>query len=271
MSVEPCLFVGSVVHQRLRPKRHRLRYRAYWTLLDVTEKGLATQGLRLLSYDRFNLFSFRRQDHGDGSDRPLRAQIEGHLVEAGIAFSGGRILMLAMPRVLGYSFNPLSVYFCYREDETLAALVYEVHNTFGQRHRYVIAADGASGGSVRQAVEKTFYVSPFLPMAMRYGFVVRPPGADIMVAVSGRDHDGPLINTALKGVRQPLTDARLATLFFSLPLLTFKVIGAIHWEALRLWRKGIALIERPAPPAQAATFGLATRPTVSKQELPDAT
>lgn len=255
MSVTPGVFVGSVVHQRLRPKRHRLRYRAYWTLLEVGKDGLLTQGLRLLSWDRFNLFSFRRADHGDGSDKPLRAQIEAHLAAAGIDLAGGRILMLAMPRVLGYSFNPLSVYFCYRDREHLAAIVYEVHNTFGQRHCYVIPVQGPDSGLVRQAIGKTLYVSPFLPMKMQYGFIVRPPGDDIMVAVSGRDADGPLINTALKGTYKPLSDARLLALFFSLPLLTFKVIGAIHWEALRLWRKGIALIERPAPPAKPATYG----------------
>lgn len=257
MRVKPGVFVGSVVHQRLRPKRHRLRYRAYWTLLDVGPDGLDTLGLRLLSWNRFNLFSFRSCDHGDGSDRPLRTQIEAHLAGAGIDLAGGRILMLAMPRVLGYSFNPLSVYFCYRADETLTAIVYEVHNTFQQRHCYVIPVTGPDSGLVRQAIGKTLYVSPFLPMKMQYGFIVRPPGDEIMVAVSGRDAEGPLINTALKGRYQPLGDGRLAALFFSLPLLTFKMIGAIHWEALRLWRKGIALVERPAPPARPATYGSA--------------
>lgn len=255
MSVKPGVFVGSVVHQRLRPKRHRLRYRAYWTLLELGPDRLETQGLRLLSWDRFNLFSFRPSDHGDGSGRPLRAQIEGHLAGAGIDLAGGRVLMLAMPRVLGYSFNPLSVYFCYRVGDVLAAIVYEVHNTFGQRHCYVIPATGPGDGLVRQGIDKTLYVSPFLPMKMQYGFIVRPPGDEIMVAVSGRDGDGPLINTALMGRYLPLSDRRLAALFFSLPLLTLKVIGAIHWEALRLWRKGVALVERPAPPVRPATYG----------------
>lgn len=266
MSVKPGVFTGSVVHQRLRPKRHRLRYRAYWTLLEVGAEGLDTQGLRLLSWNRFNLFSFRPSDHGDGSATPLRAQIEAHLAGAGIDLAGGRILMLAMPRVLGYSFNPLSVYFCYSPGATLAAIVYEVHNTFGQRHCYVIRVEGPDSGLVRQGIGKTFYVSPFLPMKMDYGFIVRPPGDEIMVAVSGRDADGPLINTALKGSYRPLSDARLAALFFSLPLLTFKVIGAIHWEALRLWRKGIALVERPEPPARPATYGPGPGPAGSRTD-----
>ena len=258
MTAAPGLFVGSVVHQRLRPKRHRLRYRAYWTLLEVTDDGLRTDGARLLSYDRFNLFSFRRSDHGDASGRPLRAQILAHLAAAGIEFAGGRIMLLAMPRVLGYSFNPLSVYFCYRSDGALAAIVYEVHNTFGQRHCYVIPVVGESG-LVRQEIAKALHVSPFLPMDMQYAFTVRPPGETIMVAVSARTGEGPMINTALMGTYRALSDARLLALFFSLPLLTFKVIGAIHWEALRLWLKGIGLFATPAPPVHAATYVRATR------------
>src|SRR5262249_48726005 len=135
MRGEPsAIYAGTVMHQRLRPRRHRLRYRVFSLLLDLDELDEVAARLRLLSRNRFNLFSFFDRDHGDGRREPLRMQIERRLAAAAIAPDGGAIRLLAMPRVLGYVFNPLSVYFCYRRTGVLAAVVYEVNNTFGERH-----------------------------------------------------------------------------------------------------------------------------------------
>ncbi len=130
MSVDSALYIGRVIHRRLRPRVHRLAYRSYWLLLDLDEVPALARRLKLFSLNRFNLFSFHDADHGSGTTKPLRAQIEANLSAAGIDLEGGKILLLAMPRLLGYAFNPLSIYFCYAQDGTLAALIYEVHNTF---------------------------------------------------------------------------------------------------------------------------------------------
>src|SRR5690349_9418878 len=137
MSLRSCLYSGSVMHRRLRPRPHRLRFGVFWMLLDLDEIDSLADGLRLFSRNGFNLTSFHARDHGDGSDIPLRQQAERHLRSAGIEPDGGRIELFCMPRILGYGFNPLSVYFCHRADGTLGAILYEVHNTFGERHSYL--------------------------------------------------------------------------------------------------------------------------------------
>lgn len=254
-------YAGTVMHQRLRPRRHRLRYRIFSLLLDLDELDAVAARLRLLSRNRFNLFGFYDRDHGNGGAEPLRAQIENQLAAAGIDAGGGAIRLLTMPRVLGYVFNPLSVYFCYRRPCGLAAVVYEVNNTFGERHSYVIAANG--DGTIHQETDKRFFVSPFLDMDMRYLFRVIPPADRLGVAINGRDADGPVIVASFFAKRAPLSDRRLALAFVAYPLLTLKIIAGIHWEALRLWLKGTRLRDRPAAPASAFTLGRAIDPEES--------
>ena len=133
------LYVGEVVHQRSRTLDHRLRYRVWMVLADLDELEGLQDRLRLLGRSRFGLISFRLSDHGDRSDRSLRAQVENHLAKAGIDIAGGPIRLLTMPRILGYGFNPISVFFCHSPDGALAALLYEVTNTFHERHSYLVA------------------------------------------------------------------------------------------------------------------------------------
>jgi len=204
--------------------------------------------LRLFSVNRFNLFSFRERDHGDGSDAPLRDQVQAKLRAAGLD-AGGAIVLTTMPRMLGYVFNPLSLYFCHREDGTLAAILYEVNNTFGQRHAYLIPAAPAADGLVRQESAKSLFVSPFLGTDMRYTFVVAPPKERLAISVTARDAEGPILFAKLSADRIPLGDAVLLRAFLAYPFLTLKVIAGIHWEALRLWLKGVRLVDRPAQAA----------------------
>jgi len=238
------LFVGHVVHARLRPKPHRLRYRAFWMLLDLDEIDAVAARLRLFSRNRFSLFAFHDRDHGEGSARPLREQIDERLKAAGISPCEGPVRLLTMPRVLGFGFNPLSVYFCHRADGGLGAIVYQVHNTFGERHSYVLAVTSAGTEDVAQNCPKVFYVSPFMAMDITYQFNVQPPDERVHVGVDGHDKDGPVIFASLSGERRELTDASLARAFLAIPLLTFKVVAAIHWEALLLWLKGVPLQAR---------------------------
>ncbi|RAZ90509.1 DUF1365 domain-containing protein [Mesorhizobium hawassense] len=260
------LYAGKVVHQRLKPRRHRLSYRMFFLLLDLDEIDGLTQCLRLLSRNRFGLFSFVDKDHGDGADGSLKAYVERQLEMSGIE-TGGSIQLLSMPRMLGYAFNPLSIYFCHDRQGALAAILYEVNNTFGQRHSYLIpVSDGGDEGIVRQHCAKRFYVSPFIAMGMGYRFRIGLPAEGVAVHITGSDADGPLIVAGFSGKRRELTDAALISAFFAYPLLTLKVIAGIHWEALLLWAKGMRLYERPAPPHRPVTQVAMHKPSRRKIE-----
>ncbi|MBS0532821.1 MAG: DUF1365 family protein [Proteobacteria bacterium] len=248
------LYLGSVMHRRLSPRRHRLRYRAFWMLIDLDETGALSERLALFSRNRFNLFSFHDADHGDGGPASLRAYVDRTLSEHNVDCRGGRIALLCMPRILGYVFNPLSIYFCHRADGSLAALLYEVRNTFGEMHSYLLPVSG-DAPLVHQHCAKEFYVSPFLGMDMTYDFRVAPPGERISVVVAADDKRGPVLVASLSGERRALTDRALAAIFVSLPLMTLKVMAAIHWEALKIWWKGMRLYPRPPAPRQAVTAG----------------
>ena len=260
MSPASALYRGEVVHQRLRPRRHRLRYRAFWLWLDLAEIDALASRLRLFSRNRFNLLSFHDGDHGDGSPRPLAEQIEAHLRRAGIDLGAGKaIRILTMPRVVGYVFNPISVYYCYGSGGRLAAMVYEVTSTFKVRHCYVIAVlDGLPAASVfHQTCSKALHVSPFMGMDMAYDFRGTAPGDKLALAIDALDGDGVLLIASMSGRRHALGDGALLRAAAAVPLLTLKVVAAIHWEALKLWLKGVPLRPGPADPASPSSIGRA--------------
>jgi uncharacterized protein len=246
MTVRSAIYVGSVMHRRLRPRRHHFRYRAFWLLLDLEELAELSRQLRWFSHNRSNLFSLYDTGHGDGSTTPLRTQIERQVIEAGIDLSGGRIQLLCMPHTFGYCFNPLSIFFCHRASGELAAIVYQVHNTFAERHSYIIPVEGV-GKELRQRCRKLFYVSPFMDMDLHYDFRVVGPDKRIRVGICASRDNRPVLNAVLTGVREPLTDRNLIRLCIRMPAVTLKVIAAIHWEALKLWTKRIGFRRRPAP------------------------
>jgi len=253
VSLRSSLYVGTIMHRRIRPRTHHFRYRAFWLLVDLDELPFLSATLWLFSHNRPGVFSLYDTDHGDGTTTPLRLQIDRQLGEVGLDIGDGRVRMLCMPRTLGYVFNPLSVYFCHRADGTLAALVYQVHNTFGERHSYVIPVTRGCG-AVHQQCEKSFYVSPFMEMNLHYDFRIIGPDEQIAVGMRVTTPEGLLFNAALAGKRKELSDATLIRLCLTFPLLTLKVIAAIHWEALRLWLKGIPY--RPRPPALDTTVSV---------------
>lgn len=237
------LYVGHVAHNR--PGKHRLRYSVFMLALDLDETGHLGRSLSLLTHNRLGLFSFFDRDHGARINSPLKPQIEEKLKSAGVSWDGGRIVLLTMPRLLHYVFNPLSVYFCWRRDGSLAALVHEVSNTFGEQHFYVLPASIASSGAVTQRCEKEFFVSPFLEMDLRYEFRVVPPGEAVSIAMTVRRQAGDVALTAsFAGERRRLADSELLRVWAGNPLMTLKVIAGIHWEALKMWSKGIRFLGR---------------------------
>lgn len=248
------LYSGVVTHFRRRPREHKLAYRIFSVLLDLDRLEDSALGLRLFSINRFNLFSFYARDRGDGSSRPLRQQVDDLLTGAGVDLTGGRVFLLTMPRLLGFAFNPLSVYYCFSAKGDLAAMIWEVDNTFGQRHAYLIEVPPGSPDEISQSCAKGFYVSPFMDMDLNYGFRFNRPESLLRLTIDVADAEGLLLTARYSASRQPLTDASLLRLFFMTPALPLRVLGGIHWEALKLWRKGVGLRKRPPPPAASVTL-----------------
>ena len=240
------LYVGPVMHARLKPIGHRFSYRVMSLLIDLDRLAHADRQSPLFGVNRAALYSFREADHGKRDGSSLRAYAQHCAAERGIDLTGGRVLLLCYPRLLGYGFNPLSVYFCHRPSGELALVIYEVRNTFGELHAYVLPVNEGelSDAGVRQSQEKLFYVSPFIEMAMRYHFRVLPPGDSIRLRILETDRDGPLLAATFNGRRRALNTAELLRSVFALPLVTLKIVAAIHWEALRLWLKGVRLVPR---------------------------
>lgn len=239
------LYRCAVMHQRLRPRPHRLNYAIFSMLLDLSRLEEDSAGLKLFSVNRFNLFSFREKDRGDGRARGLLDYVFEQLRKAKLFVPGLRVRLLTMPRILGFAFNPLSVYFCEREDGTLHAVLWEVDNTFGERHSYLIPVEGDARGHIVQTCEKSFYVSPFMPMGLRYRFRFTAPGEHLTLHITASDSQGPLLIAAQRGAAEALTDRTLFKTFLRFAAQPALVVGGIHWEALKIWRKGIALVTKP--------------------------
>ncbi len=251
------VYSGVVTHERHRPRRHRLRYRIFMLLMDLDRADEVMGGLRWLSKGRFAPLSFREADHGDGGDRPLAVQVRERLAAADLP-ADGPIRLLTMPRILGHAFNPISVYLCHAADGRLAATLYEVTNTFGERHGYLIPVGDPDATVIRQAADKRFYVSPFMDMDLGYRFLLRPPSEAVRLLIEVDDEAGSLLTAGFTGRHQPLTDAVLLTAWLAHPLLTLKVVGGIHWEALKLFAKGLRIRTRPPVPEQPVTIGRAS-------------
>src|SRR5580692_10620672 len=205
------LYVGDVMHARLKPVGHRFSYRVMSLLIDLDRLEVADRQTPLFGVNRSALYSFHESDHGDRDGSSLRQYAQRCAAEHGIDLSGGRVSLLCYPRLLGYTFNPLSAYFCYRADGSLALLIYEVRNTFGDIHSYVlpVKAGEISDAGIRQAQDKLFYVSPFIEMAMRYHFRVSPPGESVKLRILETDRGGPLLAATFNGRHRDLTTPAL--------------------------------------------------------------
>lgn len=241
-----CLYRGQVMHHRLDPVGHRFTYDVVSLLVDLDE--VASLGLRLLSRNRANLFSVHDRDLGDGGDP--KAWIGRQLAAHGI-HADGPVRVHLFPRVFGMGFTPLTTWFCHRADDSLAAILYEVHNTFGERHAYLVAVDGADDGrTLTHRAEKCFHVSPFIGLGGTYRFAVKPPAERFAQTIreTAPDDGRTILVASHVGRRRELTDGALLAAALRYPLLPVKIVGGIHYEALRLWIKGAPFFRKPAPP-----------------------
>ena len=238
VSINSHIYEGHVFHKRFRPTSHALRYSVFAFLVDLADLPTLHKTLRLFSHNRWNIFSLYDCDFGKSDGLSGEKYIRAALTDMNLGSQSVSIRMLCYPRVLGYAFNPLCTYYCYLNDGRLIAVIYEVSNTFGDRQLYPFAFDSISGEFLpHHSCDKEMYVSPFTPMKMQYDFRTQIPAKDLTVAIRLYDQDGTMLTANFSGHCQSLSDRRLLRNAIVYPLMTFKVIAGIHWEALRLWIK----------------------------------
>jgi uncharacterized protein len=240
----PLLARGTVRHRRLRPAEHAFAHATYFVLLPL--RALRQQAVAAVNRNQRGWISFFDRDHGDGGPDAL-AWAEGLLAQEGIVDADGEIWLQTYPRVLGYAFKPVSFWYCQRRDGSLAAVLAEVNNTFGERHIYLLHGAELGWGREVQA-RKVFHVSPFCAVQGQYRFRFMRTPERVVARVDHDDADGPLLNTSVSGQLQPLSDASARAAFWGTPLMTLGVVARIHWHALRLWAKRVPFHRKPEPP-----------------------
>ena len=250
-TVRDAIYVGTVMHRRLRPKPHAFRYSVFTLLVDVDRLPALGRRLRLFSHNRFNVYCVHESDLGDGG--PLKPYLQETARQALGSSRTEKFLMQCYPRVFGYVFNPLTVYYGLDADDRPTVMIYEVTNTFGERHSYAIPVEDGGNGCIRQSCEKVLHVSPFNEVRGRYAFKTRLPDRTSNIAILLKDGDGPMLAAQFSGSRLPLTDASLARLAVTHGFMTAKVWLGIHFEALRLWKKRLRFFRKPPPPDSTVT------------------
>ncbi|HEY1078001.1 MAG TPA: DUF1365 domain-containing protein [Fontimonas sp.] len=242
MPDDGALYVARVMHRRHVAPLYRFVYRVFYLLVDIDRAEALAARLRFFSFNRFNLLSLHARDHGDG--RGLRAWAEATLNAQGVRPDGGRIRLLAFPRVLGMAFNPISLWYCERRDGTLQAVIAEVNNTFGEKHSYVLSAE-ALAFDMAVEKEKCFHVSPFFDRSGSYQFTLGEPGERLRVVIRQRRNGAPSLDATIAGERRRLGDVAIAWQVARMPFMAAKVVAGIHWEALKLWLRGARFHSKP--------------------------
>ena len=242
------IYRGEVVHKRVRPIEHKLNYRVFSFAIDVDQLQSTAESMSLFSANRFNLFSINESHHGYRDGSSVSKFAWDQVDSAGLRDKVDQILMLFYPRLFGFAFNPLTVYFCLNSEGKPELMIYEVRNTFGENLTYVLPAGSELHRAFVHKTAKQFYVSPFNDVEGEYTFHVFAPDEELTVGVALKTENQPLIRTHFRGHRTKLSDGMLLKLIFMYPLMTLKVVAGIHFEALKLWRKGLQLKSRPPAP-----------------------
>ena len=237
------IYNGTVIHKRFKPQEHYFKYKVFSLLIDLTELEELDKKISFFSLNRFNIISFYEIDHGARDGSSLADWVKQNLKANNIITENIKIKLLCYPRILGYVFNPLSIFFVYDKDERLISILYEVKNTFGEQHTYVFRV-GNEKKLIQNNCSKKFHVSPFIEMDCNYFFRVLNPAEKLSVIIDQYDKEGKILFASQDGFRSDLTSINLMNSYLKHPLMTFKIISAIHFEAFKLWVKGIKLVKK---------------------------
>ncbi len=238
-----CIYNGQVIHKRFKPKEHFFKYKVFSLLLDLSELQLLEKELKIFSYNKFNILSFYDIDHGPRDGTSIISWVKDNLKNSNIYSEEIKIKLLCYPRVFGYVFNPLSIFFVYDKNSNLVSILYEVKNTFGEQHTYVFKID-KNNKLFEHSCKKKFHVSPFIEMNCLYYFKILKPEDKLSVLINLNDDNGKLLFASQDGQKRELNNKNLVISYLSHPLMSFKIIGAIHFEALKLWLKGVNLVKK---------------------------
>ncbi len=238
-----CIYTGQVIHKRFKPKEHFFKYKVFSLLLDLSELHVLEKELKLFSYNKFNILSFYDVDHGPRDGTSLISWVKENLNKNNISSEEIKIKLLCYPRIWGYVFNPLSIFFVYDKNLNLISILYEVKNTFGEQHTYIFKIN-KENQLLENSCKKKFHVSPFIAMDCYYYFKILKPENKLLVVINQNDEEGKLLFASQDGLKKQLNNKNLMTSYMSHPLMTFKIIGAIHFEALKLWLKGVKLVKK---------------------------
>lgn len=262
MSEAAVLYSIRVMHARRVAPLYRFVYQIFSVLFDIDRLDELARSRKLFSHNRFNLLSFDDRDHGRGERGGLRRWAEGICATQNIALDGGRIRLLAQPRMFGWAFNPVSFWYCEHADGSLRAVIAEVRNTFGEKHSYLLSsasrkANASAGLPLPYDVvlnkEKCFHVSPLFDLEGRYHFKFGEPGVKLAVQLNETRQGAPLIDTAMAGTAKPFSDAEIARQVLRMPVQAVKVLAGIHWQALKIWLRGARFHKKPKPPTAEVT------------------
>ena len=236
------IYNGTVIHKRFKPKIHFFKYQVFSLLIDLSELKILDQKISFFSYNSFNLISFFDKDHGDRDGYSLIEWVKKNLKENKVISENIKIKLLCYPRIFGYVFNPLSVFYVYDKNEELISILYEVKNTFGEQHTYIFKVE--NNNLLQHNCEKKFHVSPFIEMDCNYFFRILKPTEKISVIIDQYQSNEKILYASQDGIRRDFTSSELIRSYLKHPLMTFKIIIAIHFEAFKLWSKGIRYIKK---------------------------
>ena len=230
-----CIYNGEVTHTRFKPVRHFLKYKTFSLLIDLDEINELDSRISIFSHNKFNVFSFYDKDHGERDGSNLKEWVLTNIRKFNIEGKINKIKILCYPRIFGYVFNPLSIFYCYENDK-LKAIFYEVKNTFNEQHTYIFKIK--NNDEITQKCKKRFYVSPFMDMETYYNFKLINPNNKLSVFIKQTDSTGTILIATQTGDKKEFNFKQLIKNFFKYPLMTIKIISSIHYEALLLWKKG---------------------------------
>ena len=243
MIKDSSIYIGNVIHKRFKPKIHFFKYKVFSILLDISQIDILDKSLKIFSYNKFNIVSFYDADHGPRDGTSIKKWVIKNLNDNRINTENIKIKLLCYPRIFGYVFNPLSVFFIYNKNSELISILYEVKNTFGEQHTYIFKTK-ENENYIKHTCKKKFHVSPFIEMDCTYFFKILKPSEKISVIIDQYDEEGKLLYASQDGDRIELNNKNLVLSYLRHPLMTFKIIVAIHFEAFKLWTKGIKFVKK---------------------------